>query len=267
MTSASHDHMPPNRGGFALSIRSFARFAFALIDLSHRFRRAAVMRRILPLLAIIIACTGVLFARHYVFIKTVVSDVAEMHRKNQLFWHKVGEDDLKPGDHVYSKRYLGLYLHHGIYNGNGTIIHFSGTYPADARVKLCDIEEFNGWQAWLIRKALYGLPNHLLWLKIAGTAFSEPSDSPEVVLQRARDLLAESETNLELRFSIYGKNCEGMAYFCKTGLNWKSIQAQNLPERMDLLYIHRFLRKTIFWVAKVLTTLMELLLVFKYEFQ
>lgn len=35
-------------------------------------------------------------------------------REGTLLWHAVARDDLRPGDHIYAKRLLGLYTHHGL---------------------------------------------------------------------------------------------------------------------------------------------------------
>ena len=187
-------------------------------------------------------------------IPTFFLDVHELHEARSLFWHAVAPEELEIGDHVYSKRYLGLYVHHGIYAGNGTVIHFSGTFPADARIKRCTVDEFNGWQAWRIRRAMYGLPAHLLWLKMAGTAYGEPSDSPRQVMARAEELMRENK----IRFSIFEYNCEGFVYYCKTGHSWRSIQADNIPLPGDLIRLHRFARKAVYWLFKVASTLLEL---------
>ncbi|XP_039160359.1 uncharacterized protein LOC120289486 isoform X3 [Eucalyptus grandis] len=39
--------------------------------------------------------------------------------------NKIERDQLKPGDHIYSWRYYCLYTHHGIYVGEGKVIHFT----------------------------------------------------------------------------------------------------------------------------------------------
>ena len=111
-------------------------------------------------------------------------DVTVMYQNRQLFWHAVEAKDLEVGDHLYSKRWLGLYVHHGLYIGNDTVIHFSGTLPEDARIVKCTLEEFSGWQAWRIRRAPYGVSESLLWLKISGTAYAEKSDPKEKILER-----------------------------------------------------------------------------------
>ncbi|KAJ1691551.1 hypothetical protein LUZ63_015706 [Rhynchospora breviuscula] len=39
--------------------------------------------------------------------------------------NKVGRDELKPGDHIYSWRSAYLYSHHGIYIGDEKVVHFT----------------------------------------------------------------------------------------------------------------------------------------------
>ncbi|KFK24447.1 hypothetical protein AALP_AAs48179U000200 [Arabis alpina] len=42
-----------------------------------------------------------------------------------LLSNKISRDDLKPGDHIYSWRNSYTYSHHGIYVGDGKVIHFT----------------------------------------------------------------------------------------------------------------------------------------------
>ncbi|KAF8018143.1 hypothetical protein BT93_H3133 [Corymbia citriodora subsp. variegata] len=45
----------------------------------------------------------------------------------QLMWKVVRPEDLQLGDHVYRYGLYGLYSHHGIYVGDGYVIHFTRT--------------------------------------------------------------------------------------------------------------------------------------------
>ncbi|KAF8018141.1 hypothetical protein BT93_H3131 [Corymbia citriodora subsp. variegata] len=45
----------------------------------------------------------------------------------QLMWKVVRPEDLQLGDHVYRYGLYGLYSHHGIYIGDGYVIHFTPT--------------------------------------------------------------------------------------------------------------------------------------------
>ncbi|XP_057469654.1 protein LEAD-SENSITIVE 1-like [Actinidia eriantha] len=42
-----------------------------------------------------------------------------------VFSNKISRDELKPGDHIYSWRRAYLFAHHGIYVGDGKVIHFT----------------------------------------------------------------------------------------------------------------------------------------------
>eukprot|EP00250_Pteridium_aquilinum_P034912 c8306_g2_i1 orf=62-421(+) len=42
-----------------------------------------------------------------------------------LFSNLVSAEELHPGDHVYSWRFAYSYAHHGIYVGDGKVIHFT----------------------------------------------------------------------------------------------------------------------------------------------
>ncbi|KAK9950582.1 hypothetical protein M0R45_006066 [Rubus argutus] len=42
-----------------------------------------------------------------------------------LLSNKIDREKLKPGDHIYSWRNVYLYAHHGIYVGEGKVIHFT----------------------------------------------------------------------------------------------------------------------------------------------
>ncbi|GAV92602.1 LRAT domain-containing protein [Cephalotus follicularis] len=42
----------------------------------------------------------------------------------------INKKDLKPGDHIYAWRFLWIYNHHGIYVGDGQVIHFTTPHAA-----------------------------------------------------------------------------------------------------------------------------------------
>ncbi|CAM8941707.1 unnamed protein product [Rhodiola kirilowii] len=42
-----------------------------------------------------------------------------------VLYKKVERDLIKPGDHIYSWRSAYIYAHHGIYAGDGKVIHFT----------------------------------------------------------------------------------------------------------------------------------------------
>ena len=101
------------------------------------------------------------------------------------FCHAVSKKDLKPGDHIYVRRTLGLYDHHGIYIGKGgcEVIQFSGTKKSDARIESCTVEEFcKGSQ---LRLVPYNQALLLHAVKMSGTSHYTQSDPVEDVIKRA----------------------------------------------------------------------------------
>lgn len=96
------------------------------------------------------------------------------------------------GDHIKVKR--GMYWHHGIDMGDGTVVHFTGepTRKRHAAIRRTSMEKFlRGGRLEVVEYA--------------------KSYCPEVVVSRAMSRLAERGYHLAL------KNCEHFARWCKTG--------------------------------------------------
>ncbi len=103
-------------------------------------------------------------------------------------------DDLHHGDHLYVKRKGLLYSHHGIYAGEGLVIHFKGTVreKKDPVVTMTDIDNF--LEGGKLKRRYYKkrLP-------------------PDETLRIAMDHLDLKE------YSLAFNNCEHFATFCATG--------------------------------------------------
>ena len=117
---------------------------------------------------------------------------------------RLTEDDLIRGDHIYVRRRGLLYSHHGIYAGEGTVIHFKGEEKEkrNPAVIMTEIENFlNGGK---LRRRNYKkrIPH---------------SES----LRNAQELLSEKG------YSLPGNNCEHFATYCATGKK-KSIQVRRV---------------------------------------
>jgi hypothetical protein len=97
------------------------------------------------------------------------------------------------GDHIYVDRVGGLYSHHGIDCGDGTVIHYwVNESPFAASIRRTTLEEF----------AEGGL------VRIQDYAACAP---PEVVIRRAVGSLGAGG------FDPLTNNCEHFAVWCKTG--------------------------------------------------
>lgn len=108
---------------------------------------------------------------------------------------------LRPGDHVSVSR--GAYSHHGIFIGEGTIIHYSGEVlnKTGASVRSSALDTFASGRT--VTVVQYGA-----------------CDAAPVVVRRARSRLGECD------YELIGNNCEHFARWCKTGTS-QSEQVRN----------------------------------------
>lgn len=116
------------------------------------------------------------------------------------------------GDQIYVMRELigvpGVYEHHGIDCGDGTVIHYRKT-DDDAVIGRTHFDTF-----------ARGNP---VYTKAQGVAYV-----PDVVLERAESRLGER------RYDLFYNNCEHFANWCKTGRS-ESPQLANFGLRLDQL--------------------------------
>ncbi|XP_021752154.1 uncharacterized protein LOC110717698 [Chenopodium quinoa] len=164
-----------------------------------------------------------------------------------IFSNKISKEVLKPGDHIYSWRNAYLYSHHGIYAGEGKVIHFTrgpgqeigtGTFldnivfsssaSSDRTKSPCpvcgDQSNLSGvisscldcflWDGELYLFEYKVTPAFFLAKARGGTCTLAPSDPPEDVLSRASFLLENGFGG----YNIFRNNCEHFAIYCKTGL-------------------------------------------------
>lgn len=112
------------------------------------------------------------------------------------------------GKHIYVERLMGKglvrYTHHGIYIGNGNVIHYSGEGERSERmgnVEKVSLENFK--RDKVARKYQYEEK-----VKVK---------EPEKTIERAKSLIGMGRYNLAIR------NCEHFAHWCATG-KWRSSQ-------------------------------------------
>jgi len=162
-----------------------------------------------------------------------------------LLSNRISRDAIRPGDHIYSWRIAYTYAHHGIYIGDGKVVHFTrgrgeelGTGTVldifllssgpSHRADLCQTcnhqENSDGvvcscLDCFLAGGALYRFEysvSSALFLAKArgGTCTLAETDPPETVVHRATYLL---ENGFGC-YNIFKNNCEDFAIYCKTGL-------------------------------------------------
>ncbi|CAI9753283.1 unnamed protein product [Fraxinus pennsylvanica] len=160
--------------------------------------------------------------------------------------NKIQKDELKPGDHIYSWRNLYIYAHHGIYVGNGIVIHFTrgpgqetgtgtvldrfifSSFPSDPSKTPCPIcgdqSKSDGVISSCLECFLYGGELYLFQYGISPAMFLAKARGGTCTLARSdptEDVLHRAEYLLQNGFGAYNafkNNCEDFAIYCKTGL-------------------------------------------------
>jgi hypothetical protein len=97
---------------------------------------------------------------------------------------------MRRGDHIRVSR--GVYSHHGVYAGDGIVIHYSGREAGSATIRRDALEVFaQGGTVEVIKYASCFRVNE--------------------VIRRAESRIGENG------YSLFGNNCEHFARWCKTG--------------------------------------------------
>ncbi|KAM7268160.1 hypothetical protein ACFE04_010326 [Oxalis oulophora] len=160
-----------------------------------------------------------------------------------LLSNKISRDELKPGDHIYSWRQTYIYAHHGIYVGDGKVVHFTrgkgkeiiapgflilssnSVYGSENPCQRCrDQSMLNGVVCSCIDCFLSGGKLYLFPYNVSksfflaktrgGTCTLAESDPVEEVIRRAWFLLENGFG----AYHLFKNNCEDFAIYCKTGL-------------------------------------------------
>jgi hypothetical protein len=132
-------------------------------------------------------------------------------------------------DHILVPRLGGLFVHHGIDCGDGTVIHFTGDTWADPRrVRRTSLQDFarggdvavRDYQQFYERlQRPEELPRRLRmrWRRelqrLAGDEADGRPFAPDAVIGRAESRLGLAD------FDIVLNNCEHFATWCKTGIS------------------------------------------------
>lgn len=102
----------------------------------------------------------------------------------------LNENDLSPGDHLVSRR-LG-YTHHGIYAGQGEIIHYSGLAHAfkPGQIEVTSLKDFGG--------------NQIVWVR----PHPDARYTGNQIVERARSRIGEDA------YCLFGNNCQHFVRWC-----------------------------------------------------
>jgi hypothetical protein len=132
--------------------------------------------------------------------------------------HSVEEADLQPGDHLYVHRLLGVYQHHGVYVGNGQVIHW---YKADSKsliiIERTSLAVFKNGDDVQLRRVRYDVSLGEWVLKLKGSCSRLHADpSRDAIVARAEGALAASQH--QGAYHLLFNNCEKFARYCVTSL-------------------------------------------------
>lgn len=125
----------------------------------------------------------------------------KLHRSRSA---RLSEEDLLPGDHIYVKRSGRFYKHHGIYMGDGKVIHVSGSVreKVSPEVRESDLSLFLKGKSPKKMKYHTRLP-------------------ASETIRTAKKLLRDGS------YSMVLNNCEHFAAYCATGKK-KSMQVRKI---------------------------------------
>ena len=99
------------------------------------------------------------------------------------------------GDHIRVRRLRGLYWHHGIDVGDGTVVHYSGEplHPRKASISQVSLDDFLDGGVMEVVEYVHDL-------------------------RPAEEVVAYALSRLgERRYGVWWNNCEHFATHCKTG--------------------------------------------------
>lgn len=104
------------------------------------------------------------------------------------------------GDHIKVRRHNGIYSHHGIDMGDGTVIHFSGEPFRRKDARVCRVS----------------LADFLAGGRLSIVEHRGPVRAPEDVAAAAEVCLSRQD------YCLVRNNCEHLATWCKTGRSQSS---------------------------------------------
>lgn len=126
--------------------------------------------------------------------------------------------ELQPGMHLTSRR--RGYVHHGLYAGDGRVIHYAGYDRRFRRgpVEEVSLEQFAGGRGWQVKN------------------WAAPTFGGAAAVERARDRLGEN------RYSLWANNCEHFVEWAIGGRPRSAqVDAVISPLRTNLGWVTRWM--------------------------
>nr|WP_237142350.1 lecithin retinol acyltransferase family protein [Pseudomonas gregormendelii] len=168
--------------GWVVSLSSLVLFRSGLVD------------------ANLVSCLNSPISEHEVHVRSAKRGASQDCTTTHLNLRRVGlaTNFLTPGTHLVSPR--KLYIHHGIYLGDGTVAHYSGLSGSlkAGPIEITHLEHFaNGHSVWVYQ--------------------DHPAFTSDEIVVRARSRIGES------KYKILSNNCEHFCTWCISGAS-KSAQ-------------------------------------------
>jgi hypothetical protein len=155
--------------------------------------------------------------------------------------HAIKRQNLKPGDHIYVRKFNIKYVfpywytHHGIFVGDKEmeVIHFSGAFldqgksAESARIQSCSLDEFS--EGAQVRLAAYGTSYLLDFIrKLSVVENTNPVECrpAEEVIKVAKYYCQHPD--LWDTYHLEKNNCETFAVYCKTGVKCSQQSGQRV---------------------------------------
>ncbi|KAI5342125.1 hypothetical protein L3X38_010000 [Prunus dulcis] len=163
----------------------------------------------------------------------------------RLLSNRTSGEELQPGNHIYSYRKGHTYFHHGIYVGEGWVIHFTATdepittSSTEPRCRSCghDPNTKRGVLKTCVDCFLkghgllrfeYNVSLGRFILKQKGTCSTETCYPSDKIVRLATEIFKKDEVDGTGfgEYNLFNNNCENFASYCKTG---KRVSARAEP--------------------------------------
>ncbi|XP_050159396.1 protein LEAD-SENSITIVE 1-like [Malus sylvestris] len=154
-----------------------------------------------------------------------------------LLSNRISKEELQPGDHIYTYRKLHTYSHHGIYVGEGRVIHFfktkgKGKISSKRKPRCSDCKNDPNTARGVVKTCVdcflkghglfrfeYNVSHNRFNIKNRGTCSTESCYPGGETVRRASEIFDKDPTHGTGfgEYNLLNNNCEDFASYCKRG--------------------------------------------------
>ncbi|CAN6569737.1 unnamed protein product [Malus baccata var. baccata] len=154
-----------------------------------------------------------------------------------LLSNRISKEELQPGDHIYTYRKLHTYSHHGIYVGEGRVIHFvktkgKGKISSKRKPRCSDCKNDPNTARGVVKTCVdcflkghglfrfeYNVSHNRFNIKNRGTCSTESCYPGGETVRRASEIFDKDPTHGTGfgEYNLLKNNCEDFASYCKRG--------------------------------------------------